>query len=515
VQKINNAKNGDVMRLVNIIIALGIVILCNQAAFAWQRHHHYRPVIQTVARNTTTNLPILYGTLQLANELNHILDLNRTGANVAIYVRSMQYGDILYSRNINHPFTPASTMKVLTAEAALIYLGPNYRFSTQLLTNAKSVKNGVLQGDLYIVLSGDPSLTYADLANLLLTLKSQQIQTIAGNVYIDSTAYDKSFYGPGWQWKDETYCYGAPISAGIINHNCLSFQVAPSRRTGQNAQIYTSPNYFYPMIRNTVITKAARSRACYLHLSADPNDMIDIDGCMGKGQDVSGVTYVVSNVPDYDRELFKSLLSRLGINVAGTVTFGSAPQNLAMMGQHASQPLFILITEMLKKSDNVFAGALFKKMGELYTHQPGSWANGSIAVSQILSRRAGVNVAGLRILDGSGLSMENAVTPIQLMQALQYAYHNGAISNDFIMALPIAGVDGTLKHRMWNIAGRVHAKTGTMSESGVSALAGYTVGANKEPLAFVIMINGSTGYGWRYRGLEDQVVTALTKYQRT
>ena len=100
-----------------------------------------------------------------------------------------------------------------------------------------------------------------------------------------------------------------------------------------------------------------------------------------------------------------------------------------------------------------------------------------------------------------------------MMQVLDYAFHNEATSFEFISALPIAGVDGTLKHRMGNIARKVRAKTGTIS--GVTTLAGYAIANDKEPLAFVIMINGSKGMGWKYKELEDKIATALTRYKRT
>ena len=135
-----------------------------------------------------------------------------------------------------------------------------------------------------------------------------------------------------------------------------------------------------------------------------------------------------------------------------------------------------------------------------------------MAVSQILSKHAGVNLVGLRVLDGSGLSPENLTTSAQMMQVLDFAYHHYPTSYEFISALPIAGVDGTLKHRMWNIARKVRAKTGTIS--GVVSLAGYVESGDKEPLAFVILINGNKGLGWQYKALEDKIATTLTRYHR-
>jgi D-alanyl-D-alanine carboxypeptidase/D-alanyl-D-alanine-endopeptidase (penicillin-binding protein 4) len=249
-----------------------------------------------------------------------------------------------------------------------------------------------------------------------------------------------------------------------------------------------------------------------VHLSSDLSSGLEIDGCMPKGKDAWGISYVVTDVPGYSRALFKGVLNNMGIKLSGDVTFGRAPKNPSMIAHHVSEPLSELIMEMLKKSDNVIAGALFKKLGQLYTNQPGSWENGSYAVSQILSRIAGVNTSGLKILDGSGLSPSNLTTPSQLMQVLDFAFHHASTNDAFISALPIAGVDGTLKHRLGNVARRVRAKTGTIS--GVVSLAGYVMTADNEIFAFVIMVNGNKGMTWKFKEMEDKIATTLARYRR-
>jgi D-alanyl-D-alanine carboxypeptidase/D-alanyl-D-alanine-endopeptidase (penicillin-binding protein 4) len=118
----------------------------------------------------------------------------------------------------------------------------------------------------------------------------------------------------------------------------------------------------------------------------------------------------------------------------------------------------------------------------------------------------------MSLIDGSGLSRYNQVTPAQMLKVLDFTFHNDATNYNFISALPIAGIDGTLKRRMRNISWRVRAKTGTMQ--GVVSLAGYAMSADKEPLAFVIMINGRNGSVWQYRELEDHIMQYLTHYSR-
>lgn len=461
-------------------------------------HHHPRAVI--------------YGKSELAAQIQALLQEYRDEADIGVYIKSMKYGDTLYSQNVNRPFVPASIMKILTAETALLYLGPDYRFNTQFVTDAKSIDNGVLAGNLYLIQSGDPTLNYNDLNALMGLLKSQQIQSIAGNVYIDDTAFDQRYGAPGWLQKDSRYCFAAPISAGIINHNCISMQVVPANKSGQLARITPSPHYYFPDVQNTVVTKPRHSRGCYLKMGSSSDSGLSLQGCMPKGR-TWGFTYVIQNVLGYNQALVKSLFKRYGVSVKGRVGSGKAQPKLSPVVDHQSKPLRVIVTEMMKKSDNVIAGALFKKLGQLYSKQPGSWENGGEAVAKILSSKIGINTTGMRVIDGSGLSRYNQITPTQMMQVLDFAYHHSGTNYEFISSLPIAGVDGTLKHRLYNVARRVRAKTGTMH--GVVALAGYAASSNKEPIAFVIMVNGHRASGgWMYKELEDKIVTLLTEYQR-
>jgi len=456
--------------------------------------------------------PKIYGKGQLTREINRILQAYQH-AKIGVYVKSMKYGDTLYSQNINRTFIPASILKILIAETALLYLGPEYRFSTQFVTDAKAINHGILAGNLYLVQSGDPSLTYYDLIDLMHSLKSQQIQVVAGNVYIDDSAFDQNYGAPGWMAKDGHYCYAAPISAGIVNHNCLPFRILPGRKPGQLAQVMTSSHHFYPVLRNAVMTKSRSSRGCYLKLgSAD--SILSLRGCMPKGHYAWGVSYVIENVLTYNQALLKNLFKHQGVRVQGRVTPGKVHSILSPVVNHRSQPLRVIVNEMMKKSDNIIAGALFKKIGQIYTRQPGSWENGGWAVERILANKIGINTAGMHVIDGSGLSRYNQITPAQMMQVLDFAYHHMATNYEFISALPIAGIDGTLKHRMYNIARKVRAKTGTMTGIGVVSLAGYAISSNREPIAFVIMVNGHRGSGWIYRELEDKIATLLTQYER-
>lgn len=499
------------MKLSSKTLAL-ILSSCLLSMPAYAQHASHHKIHHTFTTHTTyrpVHYQSVYNKKMLINEINQIIQSVGSNVTIGVTIKSMRTGSTLYTHNDQHFFVPASTLKVLTAEAALLYLGPEFKFHTRMMTDAPTINNGIIEGNLYLVHSGDPTLTYFDLTNLMARLKNQQVQQIRGNVYIDNSAYDQENTGPGWLWNDMKSCFAAPINASIINHNCLSFTLVPAKLAGQSAQVLMDRHYYFSGLKNSVVTTKNRSKNCGLKLSTGEGN-IQVSGCLPKGRNTRGFTTVVSNLVQYNKQLLQDLFMRYDIQVHGVITSGIAPPNLLPIAIHESKPLRDIITEMLKKSDNIIAGSLLKKMGQFFSHRPGSWENGGNAILKILSQKASVDVWRMNVIDGSGLSRFNKVSPAQIMQVLDFAYHNYKTNNAFISALPVSGVDGTLKHRLQQVTGKVRAKTGTMH--GILSLAGYAINADKEPYAFVIMINGSPSANWQYKEIEDKIVTYLTHY---
>lgn len=444
----------------------------------------------------------------LSANINALAHQVGSGASMGIIVKSMKTGRVLYAAHEEQSLMPASTLKISTAAAALATLGPHFTFDTLIATDTHHVSDGVVYGNLYVVYSGDPLLNYPDLSDLIDELRVQHLHKIKGNVYLDFSVFDQSSHAPGWNSGDQHFCFAAPIMASIVDHNCLPYRVMPATRVGALARVMTNTQYFYTPINNSVLTRSRRTRGCFVQLNPAANGTMAMSGCIAQGMPQT-VSAIITDPIQYNLSLIRTALRQEGIMVSGTVIVGSMPLHTTVLAVHHSEPLNELITKMLKKSDNVIAGALFKKIGQMYYHTQGTWATGSRAVTTILQLLFGVNTSSIQIVDGSGLSRYNKITPVQLLRILDYIYHNTKMSTDFIDALPIAGVDGTLKHRMQNIRRQVRAKTGTIS--GVNALAGYVMTKHKEPLAFVIIVNGNPGYGWRYKSIEDKIVTLLAK----
>jgi D-alanyl-D-alanine carboxypeptidase/D-alanyl-D-alanine-endopeptidase (penicillin-binding protein 4) len=377
-------------------------------------------------------------------------------ASTGVLVKSMTTGAILYQRNADQFFMPASTMKTVTATTALIYLGPDYRFSTRILTVKPDIHNGALFGDIYIKFDGDPSLTTRDLRQLVDSLTQQGVGKIQGNIFIDDSVFDQQYIGNGWTDDELEKCYAAPIQAIIINDNC-----------------------------GPVPVKAYRNRTVYANLA-------------------------IRNVRVNAQNVLRNIFYKHGISITGNIAFAKAPPNSYVLVSHESAPLSQLIKQMLKHSDNHIANALYKKIAYHYYNRPASWEDGATAMKAILATKAHIDLSTARIFDGAGLSRYDRITPAQIMQVLDYNYHNNSETGEmFYQSLPIGGIDGSLHWRMGEkgMIGSVHAKTGTMKD--ISGLAGYVTTYNHQKIAFVTLFNAFPDSHYKYQRLEDRICTVL------
>jgi len=161
----------------------------------------------------------------------------------------------------------------------------------------------------------------------------------------------------------------------------------------------------------------------------------------------------------------------------------------------------------LKYSNNTMAEMLVKALG-VRAAGVGSWSAGVAAVHAELER-LGIDVAGLSIVDGSGLSYQNRVTPRSLVSALRVAQASFDFGPEFIAALPIAAADGTLEKRTEAAADRVRAKTGLLTR--VTALSGYAMSADDEPLVFSIVVNGFSSGDEAAMAAVDRFASELTR----
>jgi D-alanyl-D-alanine carboxypeptidase/D-alanyl-D-alanine-endopeptidase (penicillin-binding protein 4) len=440
----------------------------------------------------------------IAHGLNTMLSRTNPAVHIGVMVQSMSTGRIYFSRNANALFSPASTQKLLTVSAALINLTPTYRFPTRFLTTG-TVNQGVLNGDLILQFSGDPSLNESDLIALVGSLQSMGIRRVAGRVIIDDTAFNHVPYPAGWLWSDLNSDFAAPLNTVIINRNKFGLTFIPARRIGEKPTIIPH----LPPGSATFINEMRTGGHCPLTIQGNEHNQYLLRGCLAPHPARQGRSIAIRNMRLFTTSLLRELLQQHHIAFTGNITAQKAPITAHLLTEHLSAPLKHIIVHLLKTSDNLYADALLKKMGENYTHHLGSWQTGLQAERPIFADDAGIHLNHLRLVDGAGLSQYDKVTPSDLSQILYYIEHNTMLRTTLIPALPIAGVDGTLAWRMPNLArgDRVHAKTGSMT--GVSTLAGFVQTDHYGLLSFVIMVNNVPAYRAPYIILENRIVEFL------
>jgi len=203
---------------------------------------------------------------------------------------------------------------------------------------------------------------------------------------------------------------------------------------------------------------------------------------------------------------FKEELEKCGVAVNALITTDRVPKDVLLICSR-SHSLREVLEPMMKESDNLYAESMFFQIAASMGKRPATAAHARQLIKQVLSK-AGVTGVPYRIADGSGLSLYNYVTPELMVRLLRYAYLKRDLMATLYPALPVAGVDGTLKKRMKGGAaeGNVHAKTGTLS--GISSLAGYCRAANQHLLAFCI-INQGIMKNAEGRDFQDKVCETL------
>lgn len=388
---------------------------------------------------------------------------------------------------------PASTQKVITALAALLQLGPDFRFTTTLETKGK-VENGELKGDLIARFGGDPTFKRQDIRNMVAVLKKSGVQKVDGNVLIDTSIFASHDKAPGWPWNDMTQCFSAPPAAAIVDRNCFSVSLYSAPKPDDLAFIRVASYYPVTMFSQVRTLAKGSPDAQYCELDVVPGDLnrFTLTGCLTQRADPLPLAFAIQDGASYAGAILKDELKQAGITYTGTLLRQTqVNQPGTVIASKQSEPLHDLLRIMLKKSDNMIADTVFRMIGHARFGVHGTWRAGSDAVRQILRQQAGIDLGNTIAVDGSGLSRHNLIAPATMMQVLQYiAQHDTELN--FISMLPLAGHDGSLQYRAGlhaaGVDGKVSAKTGSLQ--GVYNLAGFITTASGQRMAFVQYLSG-------------------------
>ncbi len=472
----------------------------------------------------TTSKPQYSVVKELGQELDTIFnDPNFDNATWGVVIQSLENGEYLYRRNENKLFIPASDLKIFTTAAGLILLGQNYQFKTNIYENGK-IDGSVLEGDLVVEGRGDPTISgrfyndnkfkvFDDWADTL--SKKYGLDEINGNIIGDDNDFDDVGMGKGWAWNDESYWYSAPSGAISFNDNVVDIIVKSGKKDGP-AKITTNPTTKYIAILNNVQTVSKDSNTSVDLYRQSGTNLVNVFGTIKEGDSLE--TYVTVNNPtQYSMVVLKKVIEQNNILVTGFpmdidfVTKSLDPNNFKKLFTYYSPPLKEIIKVINKSSENFYSEQLLKTIG-LEIEGYGTAENGVKAEERVF-QRMGVLPDRMNIVDGSGLSRLDLVTPMQVIRVLNYMFRSKYFI-PFYNSLPIAGVDGTLGLRMKGTRAEdnLRAKTGT--HFAVSSISGYVYTADNEPVAFSIIANNFTVPVELAENIEDLVCLKLANFKR-
>ncbi|MDH6060959.1 D-alanyl-D-alanine carboxypeptidase/D-alanyl-D-alanine-endopeptidase [Chrysosporum bergii ANA360D] len=459
-------------------------------------------ITQQIAKATTTQ-KICPAQLQLAVEnITNSPEFNRV--RWGILVKNLASQQTLYDQDAEKYFQPASNTKLLTTAAALQQLGANFRIRTSVYQD----QNGVVR----VVGRGDPSLKLPQLQELAQQLRQQGISQINELVGDDSYFQGQTVH-PSWEWEDLQADYGAPVNSLIVNENASVLTVSP-QTLGKPLQIkWDQPfeAYQWRVENNSVTT--LKDQSGFLTITRDlKSPVLRIKGQMAVNSQPNIRAIAVFDPTQNFLRHFRQVLVQAGIAVKD-ISNSTGENNQQELAAVESPPLSQLLMETNINSNNLYAEALLRALGiqqPVKNHQ--TTADAGLEVVKNALTTLGVDPSSYILVDGSGLSRKNLISPQALVQTLA-AMAKSPQAEIFRASLPVAGVNGTLKNRLRNTpaTGIVQAKTGTMT--GVVSLSGYVNPPDYQPLAFSIIVNHSKQPARVVRQSIDEIVVLLTQLQ--
>jgi D-alanyl-D-alanine carboxypeptidase/D-alanyl-D-alanine-endopeptidase (penicillin-binding protein 4) len=457
---------------------------------------------------------------QLANDLQKltISDGVRRGL-WGVIVYSLDRRQHLFDLNPQALLVPASTAKLLSVASAYEAVGWNYRFQTTVWATGPIV-DGTLKGDLVVSGSGDPSIAsrgFSPLEDWVTALKELGVQTIDGRVIGDDDAIEEPRPSLAWAWDDLGYPTGAVFGALNAEENRMTVTVTPGATNGSTAQLSTEPRAEHrPLVSRVTTTTGGVSELWPEQRPAEA--ALTIAGTVRQGAKPATLSVSAGNPTRWFAGLLRHHLIAGGVPVTGEALDVDDVDARPHLDDEGAQTLFVhrsptlgeLVQPLLKLSINVYGEAFLR-----LNSRTGVFPTNDAALDALKTRMAswGVTPDAAQVIDGSGLSRRDAVSPDALLAVLQRMYDPTGES-PFMQALPIAGVDGSLFNRMRNSLAtkNVRAKTGTMSN--IRTLAGYVTTADGEQMALVVMVNNFEGTGVQALDALDAMAPRVASFSR-
>ncbi|HVZ88403.1 MAG TPA: D-alanyl-D-alanine carboxypeptidase/D-alanyl-D-alanine-endopeptidase [Polyangia bacterium] len=457
-------------------------------------------------------------------EILHESILRRT--RVGMRVIEARTGRLFFETRGGVLMDPASNQKVLATTTALMRLGADWRFRTEL-SGVAPTGDGVINGDVYLRGSGDPTVSSGDLGAMAAELARHGVRSIAGAVVADPRRLgadepiidDESDADETGTTEDTTPGKLSPRAPLVVDHGLMQVRVRPAAETGVAAEVTTTPSDPSFVVHNTARTKGhGRSRVTVRLSVVGARIQIDVDGRIGV--DRNGIVFRrrVPHQALYAAALMRAALASAGIAVRDEARVEPTPPPHAghvrpLLALHESAPLAVLMRKINKDSENDYAERVLEAAGaEVYGGAP-TGDKGVRLLREVIGE-LGLPPNSYVPRNGSGLGHANRITADAMAALLRSLYLDPRVGPELLQSLSVGGVDGTTRNRFKGTlaAERVRAKTGTLA--GKSCLSGL-VGDGPDVLAFSILVEGLRGRSLAaVRGAQVTCVNAMMRYVR-
>ncbi|WP_293780050.1 D-alanyl-D-alanine carboxypeptidase/D-alanyl-D-alanine-endopeptidase [uncultured Oxalicibacterium sp.] len=408
---------------------------------------------------------------------------------VGAYVQEVSSPKPTVAWNAEAGFNPASTMKLVTTDAALEMLGPAFVWKTRAYLRG-TLSDGVLQGDLIIRGEGDPKLVTERFWQFLRQIRAAGVREIRGNLILDRSQFATTAYDAGAFDGSPLKPYNVGPDALLLNYNVVTMRFMPDAVRGV-ATVQFDPPVAWTQTRMPNLTNGACGDwQGNLQPQFQPDGVRFSGGYPAScGEKIWYIHPYRLNPNDYFGQVFRQLWRDVGGSFSGNVVDGTTPPDARQIVEWQSPSLPEIVRDINKFSNNVMARHLLLTIAAQHGNVPATPQFGVNLVRAWLNRK-GIDTDKLVIENGSGLSRTEQITPEEMGRMLVAAYQSPVMA-EFIASMPIVGLDGTMRRRLVNddVAGRAHIKTGSLD--GVRSVAGYVQAISGRRYAVVCIINDS------------------------
>jgi D-alanyl-D-alanine carboxypeptidase/D-alanyl-D-alanine-endopeptidase (penicillin-binding protein 4) len=437
----------------------------------------------------------------------------------SVVIKDLETDSVVVKINENNVFNPASVSKLVTGAAAMDLLGTNHTFKTSVfLDQSINRDSGVVKGNLYIRGGGDPGFTAERLWLLVEHLHQNGIKKIEGDLVIDNSYFDDITVGPGFDEDSTSRAYQPLITALSVSFNTLAVHVRPGNDVGSPVYVDMLPNVDGVTIKCTAKTvAAAKNGALDVQTVAKGNKTtITVSGQIGIDDEPRYIYRKVWQTYEMAGGAIASPFSDRGVTFSGVIREQKTPDNL-LAGKpfyvFESEPIYVFVNHMFKYSSNFAAEMIFKSIPaalDTSDKTPGSWQLGS---QTVLSWWKNANLPGEPVIkNGSGMGNTNRISTGQMVALLSHVWNRKAMLPEYLSALSISGIDGTIKSRFKKspLKGLIRGKTGTLNSYRVSTLAGYMF-LPKGNYAFAVFCEKVGDGQWDNWVIQEQVLEHFYK----